>query len=48
MLSRSAPRTAQTGSTLRDVTILTSDNPRAIVRAIRADEQQQAALAVSW
>lgn len=48
LASAGAGRTTASGSTLRDVTILTSDNPRAIVRAIRADEQQQAALAAPW
>jgi hypothetical protein len=33
---------------IREVTINTSDNPRAIIRALRADEQQQAALAAIW
>lgn len=32
----------------RDVTILTQDNPRAIIRAMKAEEQQQAALARVW
>jgi hypothetical protein len=33
---------------LRDVTILTQDNPRAIVRAIRQDEHEQQSLARVW
>lgn len=49
MVAAGAPRVptpAPQGN--REVTILTYDNPRAILRAVKADEQQTAALATPW
>lgn len=40
------PAPVQSG--IRDVTILTQDNPAAIIRAVRAEQQQQAALQAIW
>lgn len=48
MVMSGSPSTAPAGAPPRNVRIYTQDNPRAIVRAMRADEQQQAALAPVW
>jgi hypothetical protein len=49
MVTSGAPRLASPSvPATRDVTINTADNPRAIIRALRAEQQQAAALAPAW
>jgi len=49
MVTMGAPRLpAQPQPSTRDVRIFTSDNPKAIIRAMRAEQQQAEALAPVW